>query len=71
MSRESEKPFKINKSRVKKSIFKTVDEVEKCIKAYYRDESIGFSRISSLKSMGLIPRSNGYYKLGPKYVKKK
>ena len=33
-----------------------------------KGKSIGFTRKASLKSMGLIPRSNGCYVLGNKYV---
>jgi len=36
---------------------------------YKAGENIGFSYISSLKSMGRIPRSDGTYKLGEKYKK--
>ncbi len=34
---------------------------------YKAGESIGFTGRSSLKAKGILPRSNGTYKLGPKY----
>jgi hypothetical protein len=39
----------------------------KYLKKLKRGESIGFTMISSLKSKGLIPRSNGTKKVSPKY----
>jgi hypothetical protein len=68
------KPFPIKDSRVKNSPFakgKTLQEAKSMIKekkaAYNRGEQIGFTYVSSLKSQGLIPRSDGLYKLGEKY----
>lgn len=60
-------PYSISTKRVKKSPFKTVSNVKKTLKAYKKGKKIGFTKKSSLRSMGLIPRSNGVYKLGPKY----
>jgi len=31
-------------------------------------KSIGFTATSSLKSMGIIPRSSGCYEIGNKYI---
>ena len=39
----------------------------KYLKKWRRGESIGFTMRSSLKAKGLIPRSNGTYKVSPKY----
>lgn len=39
----------------------------KYLRKWKRGESIGFTMLSSLKSKGLIPRSNGTKRLGPKY----
>lgn len=36
-------------------------------KEYLQGKNIGFSYVSSLKSMGRIPRSTGEYLLGEKY----
>jgi hypothetical protein len=37
------------------------------LKKWRRGASIGFTMRSSLKAKGLIPRSNGTYKVSPKY----
>ena len=37
------------------------------LRRYKRGESIGFTGRSHLKAIGLLPRSNGRYILGPKY----
>ena len=42
----------------------------KYLKKWRRGESIGFTMQSSLKAKGLIPRSNGTYKVSPKYRSK-
>jgi hypothetical protein len=39
----------------------------KYLKMWKQGKSIGFTMLSSLKSKGLIPRSNGTKRLGPKY----
>lgn len=61
------KPYSISSKRVKLSPFKTINSLKKTLKAYKRGCKIGFTQKSSLRSMGLIPRSNGMYKLGEKY----
>jgi len=43
----------------------------KYLKKWKRGELIGFTMRSSLKAKGLIPRSNGTYKVSPKYQSKK
>ena len=40
------------------------------LKKYKSGKSIGFTAKASLKAKGLLPRSNGTYRLGPKYAKK-
>jgi hypothetical protein len=67
----SRKPYPIKASRVAFSPFKgDVDAVKDAIKKYNKggQKAIGFTRTSSLKSMGLIPRTTGMYVLGEKYV---
>lgn len=59
--------YAISSRRVKKSHFKTMTSLKKTLKAYKKGRKIGFTQKSSLRSMGLIPRSNGCYKLGSKY----
>jgi len=62
------KPFSLNKKRISKSPMKTIEKVKEVLKKYYNNENIGFTYISCLKSLGLIPRSDGFYKLGEKYL---
>ena len=53
---------------VKKSAFRgDVKATRNAIRDWKNGKSIGFSREQSLKSMGLIPRKHGDYKLGVKY----
>jgi hypothetical protein len=61
-------PYPISLNRVKKSPLKTVAQTLKAKRDYKKGKSIGFTRRSSLKSMGLLPRADGCYKLGPKYI---
>lgn len=66
-------PYKIDNSKVKLSPFmkgtnsvnKAIEKVKKTLKM----KKIPFSYESSLKSMGLLKRSDGSYKLGEKYIK--
>jgi len=37
------------------------------LRKYKAGKSIGFTGRASLKAKGMLPRSNGTYKLGPKY----
>lgn len=60
-------PYPITKSRAALSPMKTVLKVKATLARYAKGESIGFTLRSSLKSMGLIPRSDGVYRLGNKY----
>jgi hypothetical protein len=61
------KPFPITKENAAKSPMKTVENVKQTLDKYHKGIPIGFSRTSSLKSMGLLPRQNGTYVLGEKY----
>lgn len=63
-----DKPFPMNEKRISKSPMKTIEKVKEVLKKYNNHEKIGFTYISSLKSLGLIPRSDGFYKLGEKYL---
>ena len=62
------KPYALTSSRVTKIPFSSVDSVKKALGKYKRKEKIGFTQMSSLRSMGLIKRSDGSYKLGDKYT---
>lgn len=65
------RPFSIDKERVKASPFRNVESVNKALRQYRSSKGsslgLGFTYIASLKSMGLIPRSDGLYRLGQKY----
>jgi len=62
------RPYPILQERVEKSPFQNTTKLKSVLKRYKAGETIGFTYISSLKSMGLIPRSNGVYQLGEKYA---
>jgi hypothetical protein len=69
--RQSKSPFPIKVSRVNISPFRgNVPAVREAIRLYNKggQGAIGFTKTSSLKSMGLVPRSTGLYVLGDKYV---
>lgn len=62
------KPFKISKLFAEHSPMKNVQNVRMYLEKYKKNPAnIGFTNTASLKSMGLIPRSNGLYQLGKKY----
>ena len=61
------KPYPIVQKRVVKSPFSNKKDVEETIKRWKKKQSIGFTRTSSLKAMGLIPRASGQYVLSAKY----
>ena len=61
-------PFALNMKRISKSPLKTIQKVLECEKKLKNGTSIGFTQVSSLKSMGRIPRSSGCYILGNKYT---
>jgi hypothetical protein len=60
-------PFAISAKRVKRSPFSSVSSVKKTLRAHKKGRKIGYTQKSSLRSMGLIKRSNGVYRLGDKY----
>lgn len=69
-------PFAIVDARVARSPFarkrgRTLQEatalVRRTVRRVRAGESVGFSALMSLKSMGLIARADGAYELGPKY----
>ncbi len=68
-------PFPITQKRVDASPFQNINTVRSVLDKYHKKNgggssattSIGFTYISSLKSMGLLPRANGSYVLGQKY----
>ena len=41
--------------------------VRRTVRRWRAGESIGFTYVASLRSMGLIPRADGTYRLGLKY----
>ena len=61
------KPFKQNENAAKRSPFRSLNSVKKSLKKFKQKKSIGFTPTSSLRSMGLIPRSSGCYEVGDKY----
>lgn len=61
------KAYPISISRVRKSPFRSVENVKQTLRKYRQGKKIGYTQRSSLRSMGLIPRINGKYSLGNKY----
>ncbi|NDE16147.1 hypothetical protein EBZ80_14565 [bacterium] len=62
------RPYALSRERVRLSPFATVEKARDALARYQRGESIGFTYVSSLKAMGILPRANGQYQLGPKYL---
>lgn len=60
-------PHAWKSSSIKKSPFRTLKRAKDAESKYKDGQSIGFTAISSLKSLGRIPRSDGCYLLGAKY----
>ena len=61
-------PAALSRKRVRKSPFKTIAKTLKAERNFKAGKSIGFTKRSSLKSMGRIPRASGCYELGRKYI---
>jgi hypothetical protein len=61
------KPYPVSEKFATHSKLQTVTKVRFYLKKYKEKAPVGFSIIASLKSMGLIPRSDGTYRLGDKY----
>lgn len=68
MTKPKTTPYSIRPAFVKISPFSSVDSVKKALRKYKRKEKLGFTQMSSLRSMGLIQRSDGSYRLGSKYA---
>lgn len=62
--------YTINSAFVKKSPFSSITKVKETLENYKNGQKIGFTYLSSLKAMGLVPRIDGTYRLGPKYSKR-
>ena len=67
-------PYPIDAARLRLSPFAPHGRLQDSIrlvrvklKALKAGKSIGFTYVASLKSMGLVPRTNGEYRLGRKY----
>jgi hypothetical protein len=60
-------PYAWKSSSIKKSPFRKLERAKDAERQYKAGKSIGFTAISSLKSLGRIPRSDGCYALGAKY----
>ena len=63
----SKKAFAVSPKRARKSPFKSPVKVKQALKDYKSGKSIGFTYVSSLKAMGLLPRAGGTYIVSPKY----
>jgi hypothetical protein len=59
--------YRVSHGRTRKSPFKSVSDVKQTLRRYKKGKKIGFSRKSSLRAMGLIPRKSGKYMLSKKY----
>lgn len=56
--------------KIKKGGYRPTKKNLKYLRLYKQGKSIGFTMRSSLKAKGLIPRSNGTYRVSAKYMKK-
>jgi len=54
-------------SRQQQGGYKPTQKDRNMLRKYKAGKSIGFTGKASLKAKGMLPRSNGTYKLGPKY----
>jgi hypothetical protein len=65
------KPFSVKRKFVEISPFRgNMQLLKEKLEDYHKGgKQIGFTWVSSMKSMGLIPRSDGTYRLGEKYLK--
>lgn len=61
------KKFALKEEAVKISPFRNLKTVKRKEAMLKKGQSIGFTGISSLKSMGRIQRSNGCFLIGDKY----
>lgn len=61
------RPYGWNTRRVARSPFRNMKTAKNKLRLARKGKSIGFTARSSLKSMGIMPRSSGCYELGKKY----
>lgn len=61
------KPFPYRDEWIRASPFKDKKTAMAIEKKYKHGQSIGFTALASLRSMGRLPRSSGVYMLGQKY----
>jgi hypothetical protein len=61
-------PYLIQARRAAKSPYGSTRRVRAVYAKYKAGQSVGFTARSSLKSMGLVPRADGCYVLGNKYI---
>lgn len=59
--------YAVSAKRVNASPFKNQASLRRTLKRHRSGKRIGFTQRSSLRSMGLIPRKDGTYRLGRKY----
>jgi len=64
----TQRPFPMVNARIEKSPFRTKENVQKYLRLHKSGHAIGFTYIASLKSMGLLPRTDGAFRLGKKYL---
>lgn len=63
----SHRPFPVTAARVRRSPFASIRQVQETVLRWKQGGSIGYSRLASLKAMGLLPRKDGRYVVSPKY----
>ena len=61
------KRYSWNTRKVSRSPFKTLNRAKDAERAFWKNQPLGFTARSSLKSMGIVPRFTGCYELGSKY----
>ncbi len=57
-----------NTRRVARSPFRNLARARSVERNFHAGRSVGFTARSSLKSQGRVPRSDGCYELGKKYL---
>jgi hypothetical protein len=63
----SKRPYGLSPERIRKSPFKSPLKAKQALNDYKKGKSIGFTYVSSLKAMGLLPRTNGKFIISKKY----
>lgn len=64
----SSKPYPLKDAWIRASPFKNKASVLATEKKHASGQSIGFTALASLRSMGRVPRTNGTYAVGAKYT---